>query len=164
MTSGPRAARPPVAATGALHRAGVAAVIAGERSGDGRIFGTTVQVAGIDPGLSQLLRLRWTAGSDAAMAQLGAAGAIVDKSFARSHHLAVGSPLHLETSTGKMLALRVTAINDPPTSENPRSARSRSRRARSTRPTRTSPPRTRARSTTWLPASRTPGCRARPSS
>ncbi|HXD71293.1 MAG TPA: FtsX-like permease family protein [Gaiellales bacterium] len=108
-----------IAATGALHRAGVATVIAGERSGNGRIFGHTVQVAGIDPGLSQLLRLRWTAGSDAAMAHLGAAGAIVDKSFARSHHLAVGSPLRLETSTGKVLALRVTAINDPPASENP---------------------------------------------
>jgi putative ABC transport system permease protein len=78
-----------------------------------------VQVAGIDPGLSQLLRLRWAAGSDAAMAHVGAAGAIVDKSFARSHHLAVGSPLRLETSTGKTLALRVTAINDPPASENP---------------------------------------------
>src|SRR6185312_3583544 len=87
-----------IAATGALHRAGVATVIAGERSGNGRIFGHTVQVAGIDPGLSHL----------------GAAGAIVDKSFARSHHLAVGSPLRLETSTGKVLALRVTAINDPP--------------------------------------------------
>ena len=108
-----------IAATGALHRAGVATVIAGERSGDGRIFGHTVQVAGIDPGLSQLLRLRWTAGTDSTMAHLGAAGAIVDRSFARSHHLTVGSPLHLETSTGKMLALRVTAINDPPASENP---------------------------------------------
>jgi ABC-type antimicrobial peptide transport system permease subunit len=108
-----------IAATGALHRAGVATVIAGERSGDGRIFGHTVQVAGIDPGLSRLLHLRWTAGSDTAMAHLGAAGAIVDRSFARSHRLAVGSPLRLETSTGRVLALRVTAINDPPASENP---------------------------------------------
>jgi putative ABC transport system permease protein len=108
-----------IAATGALHRAGVATVIAGERAGDGRIFGHTVQVAGIDPGLSQLLNLRWQAGSDASMARLGATGAIVDRSFARSHHLAVGSPLHLETSTGKTLQLRVTAINDPPDSENP---------------------------------------------
>jgi putative ABC transport system permease protein len=108
-----------IAATAALHRAGVATAIAGERAGDGRIFGHTVQVAGIDPGLSQLLRLRWQAGSDAAMAHVGATGAIVDKSFARSHHLTVGSPLHLETSTGRMLQLRVAAINNPPQSENP---------------------------------------------
>ncbi len=108
-----------IAATEALHRAGVTTVIAGERSGDGRIFRHTVQVAGIDPGLSRLLRLSWQSGSDASMAHLGATGAIVDRSFARSHHLTVGSPLHLETSTGRMLPLRVTAINSPPSSENP---------------------------------------------
>ena len=48
-----------IAATEALHRAGVATVIAGERTGDGRSFGHTVQVAGIDQARDRSLSARF---------------------------------------------------------------------------------------------------------
>jgi putative ABC transport system permease protein len=105
--------------TQALQRAGIASVVAGERSGEGRAFRHTVRVAGIDPGLSRLLQLDWKAGSDATMAHLGANGAIVEDAFASSHHLGVGSRFRLRTSTGQTLDLRVDAINKPPRAGNP---------------------------------------------
>jgi predicted lysophospholipase L1 biosynthesis ABC-type transport system permease subunit len=108
-----------IASTRALQRAGIAGVVAGERSGQGRAFGHTVRVAGLDPGLARLLRLDWKAGRDAAMARLGADGAIVDDSFASAHHLATGSRFRLRTSTGRTVALRVEAINRPPRAGNP---------------------------------------------
>jgi putative ABC transport system permease protein len=108
-----------VASTDALKRAGIATVVAGERSGQGRAFGHTVRVAGLDPGLSKLLRLKWQQGTDAEMAKLGAHGAVLDKGFASAHHLTIGSHLGLETSAGRMVELRVAAIYDPPQAGNP---------------------------------------------
>ncbi len=108
-----------IASATAIRRAGVATVVAGERAGDGRAFGKTVQVAGLDPGLSQLLLLSWKDGTNGSMATLGASGAIVDSDFASSHHLAVGSPLQLETPGGRSIALTVHAIFTPPQAEDP---------------------------------------------
>ena len=98
----------------ALRKAEIATVVAGVRAGDGRAFGKTIQVTGVEPGLSQMLRLKWKAGSDASLEGLGAHGAIVDKGYAKSHHLVVGSPIRLETPAGKFLDLRVKAIVSPP--------------------------------------------------
>jgi ABC-type antimicrobial peptide transport system permease subunit len=53
------------------------------------------------------------------MARLGTNGAIVDSSFATTHHLAVGSPLSLETPSGRTIPLRVTAVYSPPQAGNP---------------------------------------------
>ena len=108
-----------IASTQALQRAGIATVVAGERSGQGRAFGHTIRVAGLDPGLSRLLKLDWKAGTDAVMARLDADGAIVDDSFASAHRLVVGSRFRLRTSTGKTVRLRVSAINTPPRAGNP---------------------------------------------
>jgi putative ABC transport system permease protein len=107
-----------VASENAIRKAGIATVVAGERSGQGRAFGETIGVAGLDPGLSKLLVLRWKDGTNSAMARLGRNGAIVDASFASSHHLTVGSPVTLETPGGRTTALRVSAIYRPPQSEN----------------------------------------------
>jgi putative ABC transport system permease protein len=108
-----------VASTDALRRAGIASVVAGERSGQGRAFGETIRVAGLDPGLSRLLRLDWKDGTDATMATLGAAGAIVSDGFASTHHLAVGSPIRLETPSGRTIDLSVRAVYRPPQSGDP---------------------------------------------
>jgi putative ABC transport system permease protein len=105
--------------TNALRRSGIATVVAGERAGQGRVLGETVNVAGVDPGLSKLLLLKWKDGTNSAMATLGARGAIVDQSFASSHHLAVGAPITLETPTGGRIRLRVTGIYSPPQADNP---------------------------------------------
>ncbi len=108
-----------VRSTDALRRAGVATVVAGERSGQARAFGRTISVAGIDPGLARLLSLKWKEGRNGVMATLGAGGAIADSGFAQAHHLSVGSPISLETPAGRTMRLRVAAIYDPPQAGNP---------------------------------------------
>jgi putative ABC transport system permease protein len=108
-----------ITSTNALRRSGIATVVAGERAGQGRVLGETVGVAGVDPGLAQLLLLKWKDGTNSAMATLGARGAIVDQSFASTHHLTVGSPITLETPTGGTIRLRVNAVYSPPQADNP---------------------------------------------
>jgi putative ABC transport system permease protein len=108
-----------VSSAAALRKAHVASVVAGVRAGDGRAFGQTIQVTGLDPGVSQLLVLVWKQGSNAALGSLGANGAIIDNSFAKSHHLAVGSPIGLETPAGHTATFKVNAIFAPPEAEDP---------------------------------------------
>jgi putative ABC transport system permease protein len=103
----------------ALRASGDASLVAGVRAGTGRTFGKDVQVAGVEPGISKVLLLKWKSGTNAALEGLGAHGAIVDKSFAKSHKLSVGSPLKLETPAGKFLALHVAAIFSPPQGGSP---------------------------------------------
>jgi putative ABC transport system permease protein len=103
----------------AIRKAGLATVVAGERSGQGRAFGQTLQVAGLDPGLSQLLVLKWREGTNNSMASLGTNGAIVNTSFASAHHLGVGSLISLETTVGKTVELDVIAIYSPPEADDP---------------------------------------------
>jgi putative ABC transport system permease protein len=108
-----------IAPAAALRRAGVATVVADERSDQGRAFGRTIRVAGLDPGLSRLFRLKWKDGTDASMATLGGRGAIVDSGFARTHHLGVGSPISLQTPAGRIIRLMVDAVYEPPEAGNP---------------------------------------------
>jgi len=108
-----------VASADALRKAHVATVVAGVRAGDGHVFGKSVQVAGVEPGISKMLRLSWKSGSDASLEGLGLHGTIVDKSYASSHHLDVGSRFQLETPSGKFLDLTVRAIVAPPRGGSP---------------------------------------------
>jgi putative ABC transport system permease protein len=106
-------------AANALTKSGIASVVASVRVGDGRTFGKTIQVTGVDPALSKMLRLKWKVGTDASLATLGTNGAIVPKAFANSHHLVVGSPIRVETPGGQYLNLRVNAIFSPPQGGSP---------------------------------------------
>ena len=108
-----------VASEQAIRAAGVAAGVAGERAGQGRAFGQTIRVAGLDPELAKLLVLNWKAGTNDAMATLGANGAIIDNGFASTNHLTVGSLISLETPAGNTITLKVDAIYNPPEAENP---------------------------------------------
>jgi putative ABC transport system permease protein len=108
-----------LASAAAVRRARIATVVADERSGEGRAFGRTIRVAGLDPGLSKLLLLQWKDGTNSAMATLGTNDAIVDDSFASTHHLTVGSPVTLETPAGRTTELTVNAIYTPPQAGNP---------------------------------------------
>jgi ABC-type antimicrobial peptide transport system permease subunit len=105
--------------TEAIRRSGVASAVAGVRAGEGRAFGKNVQVTAVEPGISRMIRLKWTAGSEASLDTLGKTGAVVDKSYAKSHHLVVGSPIHLQTPGGRSLELRLKAIFDPPSGGSP---------------------------------------------
>ena len=106
-------------ATTALRNSGLASTVAGVRAGEARVFGNTIQVTAVDQGFSQMIRIKWAAGSAASLESLGAHGAVVDKSYATTHHLVVGSPIRLETPGGKFLDLTVHAIIDPPSGGSP---------------------------------------------
>ncbi len=98
----------------ALRKSGIATTVAGVRAGNGRAFGKTNAVTGVEPSISKVLRLEWTEGSDASLEGLGANGAILTKGYAKDHDLTVGSTFQLETPGGKTLDLKVKAITDPP--------------------------------------------------
>jgi putative ABC transport system permease protein len=108
-----------VGSADALRASHVATVVSGVRAGDGRVFGKSLQVAGVEPGISKVLALKWVDGSNDSLDGLGLHGAIVDKDYAKSHKLSVGSPIRLETPSGKFLSLRVAAIFSPPKGGSP---------------------------------------------
>ncbi|HWB23753.1 MAG TPA: FtsX-like permease family protein, partial [Gaiellaceae bacterium] len=103
----------------ALRKSGDASLVAGVRAGSGRSFGKTIQVTGVDPGISRVLVLKWKAGTNASLEGLGEHGAIVDKGYAKSHKLVIGSPLRVETPAGKFLELQVKGIFSPPQGGSP---------------------------------------------
>ncbi len=108
-----------VDSTEAVRKSGVATAVAGVRAGEARAFGNTIQITGVDPAISQMISINWEDGSNASLATLGKDGAIPDKTYAKHHHLVVGSPLRLETPSGQFLDQKVTAIVAPPRGGSP---------------------------------------------
>jgi putative ABC transport system permease protein len=86
------------------------------RGDQARFRSSDTQVVGVDPSsISRLYSFDWVEGSDAAtLAQLRGDGAVLAKTFADDHDLAVGDRLAVETSAGDRLELRVRGLYDPP--------------------------------------------------
>jgi putative ABC transport system permease protein len=63
--------------------------------------------------------MKWASGSSSVPAQLRRNGAFIKKRYAEDHSLSVGSPLRVETPTGKTLELRVEGIFDEPNGGSP---------------------------------------------
>ena len=97
---------------------GVTAV-SGVRAGDGRIFGSTEQVTGVPPNVAKVIRIDWYRGNESVPARLGRDGAFVEKKYAKDHDLTLGSPLKLETPTGKFLYLKVKGVFKQPSGGSP---------------------------------------------
>jgi putative ABC transport system permease protein len=91
----------------------------GVRAGLGRVFGKQVQVTGVDPGGSQVLRLKWRDGTQATLDHLGADGALIESDYAKRHHLEVGSPLSLQTPYRRTIHLHVAGIYKVPAGGGP---------------------------------------------
>jgi len=110
----------PIAAGNAAIRTPGVQAVANVRGGDALIFRKVHQATAVNPGGAQIFRVKWLdGGSNAVMARLGAHGAFVDNSFAKTHHLAIGSPLTLTAPTGKTVSLHVLGIFKPPTGGSP---------------------------------------------
>jgi putative ABC transport system permease protein len=109
---------PTSAAEAAAKTPGVEA-IASVRTGEGQVFGTTEFITAVDPGADKVLTLKWKDGSQSVLGNLGANGAFIDDSYADDHNLTVGSPITLETPTGKKLDLKVEGIFEPPAGGSP---------------------------------------------
>jgi putative ABC transport system permease protein len=92
---------------------------AGVRAGRGKAFGHEFDVTAVDPGISKVLTVPWKEGSQLTLETLGATGAVVTDSFAKSHDLVVGAPLRVLTPYNKVLDLRVRGIFDVPKGGSP---------------------------------------------
>jgi putative ABC transport system permease protein len=103
----------------AVRRVPGATSVVGIRAGDGKAFGSTINVTGVPPNAAQAIKVDWSHGSQQVPAQLGASGAFVDKSYANAQHLHVGSPLSVETPTGRFLKLTLIGISNPPSGASP---------------------------------------------
>jgi len=106
-------------AAAAASKAPGVVVVSALRAGSARVFGSTENVSAADPNMSKVLRVHWYRGSPAVPAQLGADGAFVEKKYAKKHNLSIGSPLDIETTTGKVLHLRIKGIFQEPKGGSP---------------------------------------------
>jgi putative ABC transport system permease protein len=84
--------------------------VSGIRAGSARVLGKVQNVTAVEPNMNRVLRLTWKAGTPAVPAQLGSTGAFVNDTYAKKHHLELGSPISLETPTATALDLRVIGI------------------------------------------------------
>jgi putative ABC transport system permease protein len=103
-----------VASERALHGVPGVQVVSAVRAGEGRVFGKNVGVTGVSPDVGRVIKIKWVAGGPGVPAALGADGVFVDKSYAKTHTLRLGSPVSVETPGGKTLGLKVKGIYAPP--------------------------------------------------
>jgi putative ABC transport system permease protein len=89
-------------------------VVSGVRAGRGRAFGGPINVSGVSGDISQVVHVKWQHGSAATPGELGADGAFVSKAYAKELHLHVGSPLAVETPSGRVMHLVLRGIYEPP--------------------------------------------------
>ena len=89
-------------------------VVSGVLAGSGRAFQGKINVSGVSGDISKVINVKWTVGSAAVPAELGENGAFVDKEYAKELHLHVGSPISVETPTGKVMHLLLRGIYSPP--------------------------------------------------
>jgi putative ABC transport system permease protein len=88
--------------------------ISSVRAGEVKAFGSRIGITGVQPNLGKVMSIKWAAGGPETPAQLGRNGAFVSKDYAKSHHLVVGSTLHVQTPTGANVALDLRGIYNPP--------------------------------------------------
>jgi putative ABC transport system permease protein len=103
----------PTAAGAAVARAPGVTVASSVRSDKARALGETTDVIGVDPAtIARVYRFEWRQGSDSTLASLGG-GAIVPSEYADAHHLAIGSPLKLQTASGAARTFAVRGTYHP---------------------------------------------------
>ncbi len=98
----------------ALQKVPGVSVVSGVRAGEGKAFGNRIGITGVAPSISKVITVKWQAGSQATPGLLKQNGAFVSKDYAKSHHLLVGSTIHVETPTGKTMNLDIRGIFSPP--------------------------------------------------
>jgi putative ABC transport system permease protein len=94
-------------------------VVSSVRAGDGRAFGSHINVTGVGPDISKVIAVKWSAGSQATPGQLGNDGAFVSNAYASKLHLGVGSTMAVEAPSGQVLHLVLRGIFAPPKGGSP---------------------------------------------
>ncbi len=108
-----------IAASQALRTVPGVEVVSGVRAGQGRAFGSHVNVTAVAPDISEVIKVSWTHGGPQTPAELGQTGAFVNHDYATAQHLHVGSPIAVETPLGRILPLRIAGIFAPPKGGSP---------------------------------------------
>ncbi|HZU20901.1 MAG TPA: FtsX-like permease family protein [Gaiellaceae bacterium] len=109
----------PTAAADAVARTPGVEAVANVRTGKAAAFGSSFFATAVNPAASTMFRLDWKAGSARTIATLGQTGAFVDKDYAKSHHLHVGSPILLTFPNGSRRQFVLRGIFAPPTGGSP---------------------------------------------
>jgi putative ABC transport system permease protein len=109
----------PIAASEAVKKTPGVIEVADVRAGEASAFGSKIAITAVNPPGANVFNLDWTKGSSAVMANLGDDGAFVDKDYADSHHLEIGSPVPITFADGGHELLNVEGIFDPPTGGSP---------------------------------------------
>jgi putative ABC transport system permease protein len=109
----------PPSVTAAVADAPGVEAVSSVRSGQGKAFDKTIVVTAVDEHAPEVLNLDWQGGSQEALGQLGADGAIVDDEYAETNKLQLGSPIQLQTVSGRTLRLTVRGIFQPPAGGSP---------------------------------------------
>ena len=109
---------PPTAADAAA-KSPIVEAVGNVRTGEVAAFGKKLFATAVNPPSSTMFHLDWITGSQQTMASLGAAGAFVDKGYAKSHHLATGSPIPVTFADGQRSTFVVKGIFDPPPGGSP---------------------------------------------
>ena len=108
-----------ISSEAAVAKAPGVTAVSGVRAGDGRAFGSSVAVTGVEPNVGEVIKIKWIAGGANVGARLGSNGAFVDKKYASDRHITVGSRFTLETPSGARLPLVLKGIFDPPSGGSP---------------------------------------------
>jgi putative ABC transport system permease protein len=103
-----------VASENALRSVPGVQVVSAVRAGEGRAFGSRVNISGVAPDVSKVISVKWAAGSPQTPGQLGSDGAFVSEDYAKAKHLHVGSPITVEVPSGAKLHLVLRGIFSPP--------------------------------------------------
>ena len=109
----------PIAASEAVKKTPGVTGVSDVRAGEALAYGNKIAITAVNPPAAQVFNLDWTKGSSAVMANLGDDGAFVDKDYADSHHLDIGSPVPVTFADGTQELLNVKGIFDPPTGGSP---------------------------------------------
>ena len=94
-------------------------VVSEVRGADAKRNGKAIHVTGVDRNLSRTVDMAWTEGSTSVPARLGRDGAFVTDRYADENGLKVGSPVTVETPTGKTLELQIEGVFDEPKGGSP---------------------------------------------
>ena len=108
-----------VSSENALRRVPGVTVVTGVRAGDGKAFGSKINVTGVSGDVSRVIKVDWQDGSPATPATLGTTGAFVNHDYSKAQHLQVGSPIDVLTPTGQTLRLKLRGIFSPPKGGSP---------------------------------------------
>jgi putative ABC transport system permease protein len=108
-----------VASANALRPVPGVQTVSGVRAGEGRAFGSKINVTGVDPNVEKVIRVKWSAGGPQTPALLGSDGAFVSNKYAKALHLHLGSPIAVETPSGTTLPLVLKGIFIPPPGGSP---------------------------------------------